>query len=142
MMALHWNHANAAEFLLDAGAIPTDEGPLWGSALRIAVRGEQRPIISRLLRSGAKVDLVESWSGRTALHEAVMYRNYEAIETLIAAGANTKVRDKDGKTPDELAPTDPCVVHLFGGGLIKDKPCICQPPQRETLTFDGGRFLH
>jgi hypothetical protein len=25
--------------------------------------------------------------------------NREAIETLIAAGANTKARDKDGKTP-------------------------------------------
>ena len=88
---------------------------------------------------------VEAWSGHTALHEAVMCRNYEAIETLIAAGDNAKVRDKDGKTPAELAATDPCVMHLFSGGLIKDKPAICQPVKRETRetgTFDIRGLLH
>ncbi len=104
MMALHWNHADVADFLLNAGAIPTNDGPLWGSALRIAVHEGRRPIISHLLRSGAEVDFVEAWSGNTALHEAVMYRNYEAIETLIAAGANVKALNRDGKTPGELAP--------------------------------------
>ena len=142
MMALLWNHADVADFLLDAGAIPTNDGPLWGSALRIAVCEGRRPIISHLLRSGANMDSVQAWSGHTALHEAVMCRNYEAIETLIAAGDNAKVRDKDGKTPAELAPTDQCVVHLFSGGLIKDKPAICQPVKRETGTFDIRGFLH
>lgn len=142
MMALHWNHADVADFLVDAGAIPTDEGPLWGSALRIAVRGGRREIISRLLLSGAKVDPVDVWSGQTALHEAVMYRNYEAIETLIAAGANTKVRDKDGKSPAELASMDECVIHLFAGGHIKDKPAICQPVKSETGTFDLRGLVH
>jgi ankyrin repeat protein len=135
MMALHWNHADIAEFLLDAGAVPTDEGPIWGSALRIAVHEGGRAIVSRLLRAGANVDVASTWSGRTALHEAVMYRNYEAIEALISAGANVKARDKDGKTPIELAPIDPCVIHLFRGRLIKDEPTICQPIKRETATF-------
>jgi len=136
MMALHWNHPDVADFLLDAGAAPTSEGPLWGSALRLAVQEGQRPIIVHLIRSGAKVDSVEDWSGNTALHEAVMYRNYEAIETLIAAGANEKVLNKEGKTPRELAPSDQCVVHLFKGGVIKEEPSICQPVKRETVTFD------
>lgn len=143
-MALHWNHADIADALLDAGATPTDEGPLWGSALRIAVRCGRREIISRLLHSGAKLDPVDTWSGHTALHEAVMYRNYEAIEALIVAGANTKVRDKDGKTPGELAPTDKCLSHLFAGGLIKDKPAICQPVQsaREKVEWDLRTLIH
>lgn len=145
MMALHWNHADIADTLLDAGATPTDEGPLWGSALRIAVRCGRREIISRLLHSGAKLDPVDTWSGHTALHEAVMYRNYEAIETLIVAGANTKIRDKDRKTPGELASTDKCVSHLFAGGLIKDKPAICQPVQpvaREKVEWDLRTLIH
>lgn len=136
MMALHWNHADVADFLLNAGAIPTNDGPLWGSALRIAVHEGRRPIISHLLRSGAEVDFVEAWSGNTALHEAVMYRNYEAIETLIAAGANVKALNRDGKTPGELAPIDSCVIHLFKGGLIKEEPTVCQPVKRQTATFD------
>ena len=142
MMALNWNHADVADFLLEAGAIPTNDGPVWGSALRIAVHEGRRPTISHLLRSGAEVDFVEAWSGNTALHEAVMYRNYEAIETLIAAGANVKARNKDGKTPGELAPIDSCVIHLFKGGLIKEAPTMCQPVKRETITFDSNRFLH
>ncbi len=142
MMALHWNHPDIANILLDAGAVPTDEQALWESALRIAVREGPRPIITRLLRSGAKMDSVDVWSGHTVLHEAVMYRNYEAIETLIAAGANTKARDKDGKTPAEHAPMDECVIHLFGGGLIKDKPAICQPVKSETGTFDMRGLLY
>lgn len=142
MMALLWNRADVANILLDAGAIPTEEQPLWGSALRIAVGGGRRPIINRLIRSGAKIDAVEGWSGHTVLHEAVMYRNYEAIETLIAAGANTKVRDKDGKTPAELAPMDDCVTHLLGGGLIKDKPAACQPIRTGTATFDGRGLVY
>ena len=142
MMALHWNHADVAELLLDAGAIPTDQGPLWGSALTIATHEGGRMIISRLVRIGAKINSVETWSGRTALHEAVAYRNYEAIETLLSAGADVKARDKDGKTPDELAPLDRCVSHLFSGGFIKDDPVICQPVKRETVTFDPAHLSH
>lgn len=142
MMALLWNRAEVADILLDAGAIPTEEQPLWGSALRIAVGGGRRPIIDRLIRSGAKINAVEGWSGHTVLHEAVMYRNYEAIETLIAAGADTKVRDKDCKTPAELAPMDDCVIHLFGGGLIKDKPAACRPVKTGTATFDLRGLIH
>lgn len=136
MMSLHWNHADIAEFLLDAGAMPTDGGPTWGSVLRIAVHEKGRTIVNRLLRAGGQIDAVETWSGRTALHEAVMYRNYEAIEALISAGANVKARDRDGKTPRELASTDRCITHLFTGGLIKDEPTACQPIKHETETFD------
>ena len=136
MMALQWDRPDMAAFLLDAGAIPRDEGPIWGSALRIAVHEGRRTIISHLLRRGAKIDVVETLSGHTALHEAVMYRNYEAIEILISAGANVKARDKVGKTPGELAPFDRCVIHLFRGGLIKGEPTICQPIKRTTATVD------
>ena len=142
MMALHWDHEDVAGILLDAGAIPNDDGPLWGSALRIAARGGQSGIIRHLLRSGAKIDFVEDWSGRTALHEAVMYRNYEAIETLISAGANKKVRDKDGKMPGELAQTDQCVIHLFAGGLIREKEAICQPVKRGTVAIKDSQTRH
>lgn len=134
-MALHWENASVADFLLNAGAVPTDDGGLWSSPLRIAVRAGKRPIIMHLIRSGAKIDFVEPWSGGTALHEAVMYRNYEAIETLISAGANVKARDRDGKTPLDLAPLDACVVHLFAGGTIEEKPTTCQPVKRESISI-------
>ncbi len=133
MMALHWSHSDIAESLLDGGAIPTEGGPIWGSALSIAARDGQANIINRLIRAGAKIDSAEAWSGRTALHEAVMYRNYEAIEALISAGANVRVHDKDGKTPDELAPSDKCISHLFTGGHIKDEPTACGTLKRSQV---------
>ena len=66
-----------------------------------------------------------------------MYRNYEAIETLLAAGADIHKLDWRGLTPSQEAPDDECVIYLFSGGKIKDKAKICQPPQRVSSSWSG-----
>jgi hypothetical protein len=142
LMALNWEHPEVASALLESGADPNYDARFWEFPLTKAVHAGRRQIIELLLRKGAKINAVESWSGRTALHEAVMYLNYEAVETLIEAGANVHAKDKDGKTPAQLADFDTCVAHLFSGGKVSEKPQACAPPKRETSTFDPINIIH
>jgi ankyrin repeat protein len=86
-------------------------------------------VIFDLLRTGARVNRKGGWTGGTALHEAVMYRNYEAIETLLAAGADVHALDERGLTPAQKAPGDECVIYLFSGGKITDKTATCRAVQ-------------
>jgi cytohesin len=133
-MALDWNNPDIARLLLTAGADPNYKSHLWALPLNEAVAEAKRPIIEDLLRKGARVNSKGGWTEGTALHEAVMYRNYEAIETLLAAGsggADVHELDGDGLTPSQKAPEDECVIYLFSGGKIADKPGTCQPPKRE-----------
>ncbi len=131
LMALHWNNPDIARLLLTAGADPNYKSHLWALPLNEAVAEGKRPIIEELLRKGARVNSKGGWTGGTALHEAVRYRNYEAIETLLAARADVHALDGDGLTPLEKAPEDECVIYLFSGGKIADKPGTCQPHKRE-----------
>ena len=137
LMALHWNNPDMACLLLNAGADPNYKSHLWALPLNEAVAEGKRPIIEDLLRKGARVNSMGGWTGRTALHEAVMYRNYEAIETLLATGADVHTLDGDGLTPLQEAPGDECVEYLFGGGKITNKPGICQPPKRESIQIQN-----
>ena len=132
LMALRWNNPDIARLLLNAGADPNYNSYLWGLPLNEAMAEGKRPIIEELLRKGAKVNSEGSWTGGTALHEAVMYRNYEAIETLLAAGADIHKLDRHGLTPSQEAPEDQCVKYLFSGGKIRDNPGICQPPPKAS----------
>ncbi len=135
LMALNWEHPDVVSVLLDAGADPNYNAEDWEYPLTKAVHAAKRPTIELLLKRGAKINQISSWSGRTALHEAVMYRNYEAVETLLDAGADAKVRDKDEKTPPQHAEDDECISHLFRGGRIADKPRVCAPLQTTKATF-------
>jgi hypothetical protein len=129
LMALHWNNPDIARLLLNAGADPNYESHLWESPLNEALAQGKRPIIEDLLRNGARVNRKGGWTGGTALHEAVMYRNYEAIETLLAAGADVHALDERGLTPAQKAPGDECVIYLFSGGKITDKTATCRAVQ-------------
>jgi len=132
LIALHWNNPDIARLLLNAGADPNYKSHLWALPLNEAMAEGKRPIIEDLWRKGARVNSKGGWTGDTALHEAVMYRNYEAIETLLAAGADVHMLDGDGLTPSQKAPGDECVIYLFSGGKIADKPGTCQPPKGES----------
>ena len=93
LMALRWNSPDIARLLLNAGADSNYKSHLWELPLNAAMVEGKRPIIEDLLRKGAKFDKEGGWTGGTPLHEAVMYRNYEAIETLLAAGADVHTLD-------------------------------------------------
>jgi uncharacterized protein len=72
--------------------------------------------IGLLLRAGAEIDAVDG-DGNAAVHEAVIYRQLGAVQTLVEAGAALDVRNRAGKTPLEIAQEDGFspVVELLAG---------------------------
>ena len=58
-------------------------------------------LVKTLLNAG--VDVNAKNNGNTALGLAVMYRQMEAIELLIAAGADTEITNAQGKTAFDIA---------------------------------------
>jgi ankyrin repeat protein len=70
-------------------------------------------MVDLLVQAGARLNVRSEWSGRTALHEAVMFRNYEAVEALLHFGIDTSARDNDGKTARELYWAEPRLDALF-----------------------------
>jgi rhodanese-related sulfurtransferase len=142
LMALHWEHPEIVSILLEAGADPNYNAHYWGYPLTAAVHAGSRQTIESLLQKGARINAASRWGGTTALHEAVMYRNYEAVQTLLKAGADSSIKDEDGKTPVEMAQFDECIPHLFGGGKISDRPIACAPVKRSTASFDASAPSH
>jgi ankyrin repeat protein len=140
LMALHWEHPEIVSILLGAGADPNYNAHYWEYPLTEAAQAGSQPTINSLLRRGARINAAAG--GRTALHEAVMYRNYEAVQTLLEAGADPSIKDEDGKSPVEMAKFDECISHLFGGGKIGQKPIACAPVKRLTVSTDAGYPSH
>lgn len=60
------------------------------------------PLVKLLIGKGAKVAALDS-EGNTALHKAAMFDAAAAVKVLLAAGANPKKKNGEGKTPYELA---------------------------------------
>ncbi|KAK1756507.1 ankyrin repeat-containing domain protein [Echria macrotheca] len=55
-----------------------------------------------LLEAGAEIDATTASGGYTALHIAVMQGNCPVVKTLLAHGANTHIRDREGRTALDL----------------------------------------
>jgi hypothetical protein len=64
--------------------------------------GAQRATVACLIELGAAVDAVDA-NGSQPLHRAVRNRGVEAVEVLLAAGADANGPNKKGTTPLQLA---------------------------------------
>ncbi len=113
LAAIKRSHRDAVRALLDAGADPNRSSHEWGTPLIEAAQSNGRSIVDLLVRAGARLNVRSEWDGRTALHEAVSYRNYEAVGALLDFGINMSVRDDDGKTARELYWDEPRLDALF-----------------------------
>ena len=87
-----------ARFLLECGAKPEPAGAT--PALLAAAGSEEDDAagVQLLLKHKAKVDARDA-QGRSALHEAALAGNVEALAALLAAGADVQARDDEGRTP-------------------------------------------
>ena len=89
--------------LLDAG-VPVDSVDGDGdTALRSAAYENITDVTRVLLKRGADVDKQSGDDHETALHVAVMFSNTDVIEVLLKHGASTKMEDRFGHTPMDLA---------------------------------------
>lgn len=103
MVAVAKNHPNIVRLFLKHGAkinYPDVYG--WTPLIR-AVHEQRRGIIEALL-SNSDIDLsARDESEATALHHAVINGDDGLVSLLLAYGANTKLRDRQGRTPLDVA---------------------------------------
>ncbi|XP_059141911.1 serine/threonine-protein phosphatase 6 regulatory ankyrin repeat subunit C-like [Physella acuta] len=105
--AVESGNEEMAQLLLDYGAdvnIRCHEGltPLMMCCMQ-DLEGIRAGVMKTLLKEGALVDLKDYRGKRTALHVAIVSGNVQAVETLIAFGADINEIDKTLRTPLTLA---------------------------------------
>ena len=103
-LACFFGHADAAEYLVKAGAQVniTSNNELMVTPLQSAVAGRHLPIVKMLLKSGAQPNVRER-GGFTPLHAAAQNGDVEAIQALILHGADLHTKANNGKLPVDLA---------------------------------------
>jgi ankyrin repeat protein len=88
--------------LIAAGASPNARNTFGDTPLFGAVALGDRRCVKVLVRAGADVNLKSD--GWTALHQAALYKvEPEIVRYLLAAGADPTQRDRDGKSPRDVA---------------------------------------
>ncbi len=94
-MAILYNHVDVVKRLLAHSA------DAHGELCRAAMR-DYRDIAQLLLASGVEVN-AQGWSGRTALHWAVLKGYSELVRLLLRYGADASIQDELGYTPADWA---------------------------------------
>jgi ankyrin repeat protein len=91
------------EMLLESGASPDTAGPGGDTPLMLAARTGLVDALQPLLDAQAVVDATESWREQTALMWAAAENNVEAVNALVAAGADIEARSRGQLNPLLLA---------------------------------------
>lgn len=101
VLATYHGHTDAVDFLLDHGA-EANTNSLYGTPLMAAVVKGYYEISERILQSDVDVNGSDQ-NGTTALHYAVMYKNYNLTKLLVLYKANPLIKDNRGVTPLDYA---------------------------------------
>ena len=103
VLALEFDNYSTVNLLLDLGANPNVANQAGSTPLHYAAHPTTPiAIASALLQCGANVNAINCIRN-TPLHLAVMNKNKDVINLLIAHGANVNIKNRDGLTPLELA---------------------------------------
>ena len=113
--ALHrascWGHSSVVTTLIEAGANLNERDWSGMTPLMAAAYWGQHQVVGELIRADANVSVVSShwWSvaaGSTALHFAAKNKEIQCGVLLVEAGADMRTRNKDSKSPLDLASHD------------------------------------
>jgi cytohesin len=102
---------DAAILLVNHGAKVNVGADLWSIPLLAAADQGCVRLIAALLDHGAEIQRTDA-AGNTALHHAAENGQEDAVRLLLQRGANPAVRNKEGKTPADLADVQ-AVRNLF-----------------------------
>ncbi len=138
VFALHDRNWESAEALLDAGA-----NVKWASmadgmsslmfAVSTSVKGgndesAQLRVVQKMLKAGADVNAQSRYNGATALHIAADTWDEAITKLLIEAGANVNAKDKEGRTPLDVARSDKPAGYCWWGDGVGNEG-RCRPPR-------------
>ena len=89
--------------MLDVGVPVDSEDEIGVTALQCAAIKNRTDATQLLLRRGADVNKRSGLHHQTALHKAASNNSTGVIEVLLKHGASTKIEDRFGDTPIDLA---------------------------------------
>jgi len=109
------------DFLEQKGVqLDFESNMFWDPPMVAAIRGHEPKMVLHLLSKRANPNSTGTEVGANPLMTAVDENNAEIVTILLSAGANTCVKNEQGRTPLELAEEK----HLAKiSGLLKQKPC-------------------
>ncbi|HEX8433665.1 ankyrin repeat domain-containing protein [Archangium sp.] len=118
---------------------PSRNGPNDGRSPQMRPRLEARDAVwynnadqlAALLDEGLDVNMPEGSTRETLLHAAAWRDRVEIARLLLARGANTSLKDKDGKRPIDYAQS-PEMRALLGGGTTREPPPTPAPSGKEA----------
>lgn len=93
-----------------------------------AVKRSRGEVVNELLQDD-QVDLnVQDQGGITALHTAVMYREFEMVKNLLANGSDPWICDKANRTPRDCAHRmDTKIIALLDEAMVKEQQVAFRP---------------
>ena len=110
--------ARMVKTLLDAGAGPEGANPDGETALMLAIKTGELPIVEMLIKAGANVNAVEKFHNQTPLmYAAAAPKNAgEMVKLLLSKGANVKPRALYTDWPSQIT-SEPRAQYRPVGGL-------------------------
>lgn len=113
-------HLDVSRILLDNGADVNARSTVQrNTPLHVVWKGGHAEIAALLIERGADINAVEKWYGMTPLHYAAEYGRVELIRTLLLGGADASVRDKSGRTAEELARSEEAAALFRSNGTSR-----------------------
>ena len=102
--AIAQNNMDLLQILIENGAnVNYTNGDSWADTpLKTASRLGLDNVVRILLSRNADINAVDM-NGNTALHLAVISGNIDIVGELVLKGANTRIRNNDGKYPRDIA---------------------------------------
>ncbi|KAK6177454.1 hypothetical protein SNE40_015550 [Patella caerulea] len=105
----HGDHHNIVKLLIDWGANIDHKHRFNDTPLHEAIENGLVRCVKCLLENGANVNIQTKWKKKTPLHMVLKTpkpKGLEILALLIRYGADTSIRDRNGKTVLDLAKTD------------------------------------
>jgi len=101
--AVQEGHARVVEILLGRGASFLDKDEDGLSMLHCAASEGHQAVVNIILTHAPWLANEQSWSGWSPLHSAAVMGHSQVVTTLLAFGANPRLKNNQGKTAGELA---------------------------------------